>query len=159
MLIKKNRKVKWLIAGIVLLLIIFIWNMSGFYFKVNDDRLFYAYSYPITLPDLDNASHPMEIAIKSTQDSEAAFTIYASRRRGFWGMYWEKDSNNLWVDYEYGISCFRYEGDNHWQEWYLVEELEQGFRLRKSTGVGSIYVDRSDIPINILDHLDNRASE
>ena len=57
---------------------------------------------------------PEKVCIYETGTEEKVFEFYTERARDFWGICWESDTYNIWIQSgDTGVYCYRYE-DERW---------------------------------------------
>lgn len=64
----------------------------------------------------------VKVSVYDTETDEPIFSFYPARAFDFWGICWESDSYNIWIQSgDIGIRCYRY--DN--MKWILDESAQR----------------------------------
>lgn len=63
---------------------------------------------------VDSGVNHIKVCIYETGTEEKVFEFYTERARDFWGICWESDTYNIWIQSgDTGVYCYRYE-DERW---------------------------------------------
>ena len=74
------------------------------------DNKYYAVQ---NIEEADDGKH-IVVNIYTTQNDEFVFSFIPARAMDFWGICWENDTYNIWVQSaDIGILCYKYK-DNEW---------------------------------------------
>ena len=81
------------------------------------DNKYYAIQ---TVEETDDVS-AIIVSIYTTENDEIVASFSPARAMDFWGICWEKDSYNIWIQSsDIGIYCYKFDENN----WTLDESLE-----------------------------------
>lgn len=78
------------------------------------DEKYYAIQEVEKIADSGSGVDHIKVCIYKTETGEKVFEFYTARARDFWGICWESDSYNIWIQSgDVGVYCYRYE-DEQW---------------------------------------------
>ena len=81
------------------------------------DNKYYAIQ---TVEETENVSNII-VSVYVTENDELVASFSPARAMDFWGICWEKDSYNIWIQSsDIGIYCYKFDENN----WILDESLE-----------------------------------
>ena len=75
------------------------------------DNAFYALQ---TVEEVDGTNH-VTVTVFSSENDEAVFSFTPARASDFWGICWETDTYNIWIQSgDIGVICYAY-ADGKWE--------------------------------------------
>ena len=75
------------------------------------DSAFYALQ---TVEEVDGTNH-ITVTVFSSENDKAVFTFTPARASDFWGICWETDTYNIWIQSgDIGVICYAY-ADGKWE--------------------------------------------
>jgi hypothetical protein len=75
------------------------------------DNAFYALQ---TVEEVDGTNH-VTVTVFSSENDKAVFTFTPARASDFWGICWETDTYNIWIQSgDIGVICYAY-ADEKWE--------------------------------------------
>lgn len=78
------------------------------------DNQYYAVQEVVKLKYGEDSPNYIEISVYDAETEEPVDTFAVARTRDFWGICWESDSYNIWVQSgDIGVICYKYE-DGQW---------------------------------------------
>lgn len=124
--------------------------MIGISFKVSYDGKYIAIATPLDPPSKWlSGNQVLQIVIIDTQNRKNTH-IAISTRHGFRGFYWEQHSNNLWLDGDYGIVCYKAINES-WEEYVLIKAGNDENLL--VNGKSTETIDISQVPNKVKSRL------
>lgn len=142
MRIKQIKNIRCIIVLIISIAILLCFvNLIGISFKVSKDGDFIALAIPLDPPHRWlSENHFLQIIIFETGTKKNS-RVAVSTRRGFRGFYWERSSESLWLEGDYGFVCYK-RMNGIWAEYALIKGQDDENLLVHGTSTVSIDMDQ-----------------